>query len=263
MIPKTIHYSWFGHNSKPRLVQKCIESWKAHCPDYEIIEWNEENYDISDGPLYIRQAYEAKKWAFVTDYVRLDVVNRYGGIYFDTDVELLRNLDGFLNYDAFFGFEDGIHINTGLGFGAKKGLRLLSELMEDYHSLEVDGYSVFDTPCPVLNTEVFLRHGLIQNDSYQVLDGEIHILPKRVLCPIDFQTGRKRITRDTIAIHWFAGSWKSDEEKSRNARIQLFNRFFGEKLVSNTQGIYNSVRIEGLFCYLTKRIKKYTIDRKN
>ena len=88
MIPKTIHYCWFSCNPKPKLAEKCIKSWKKHCPDYEIIEWNEDNFDLSTAPLYVRQAYEAKKWAFVTDYVRLKLVYDYGGIYMDTDVEL-------------------------------------------------------------------------------------------------------------------------------------------------------------------------------
>lgn len=106
-IPKVIHYCWFGHDPKPKLAEKCIKSWKKKCPDYKIIEWNEENFDISACPLYVRQAYEAKKWAFVTDYVRLKVVYEHGGIYLDTDVELKKNLDFLLNHKAYFGFEEG------------------------------------------------------------------------------------------------------------------------------------------------------------
>ena len=160
-IPRTIHYCWFGRNPLPKLAQKCIKSWKKYCPDYEIIQWNEDNYDLSAAPLYVRQAYEAKKWAFVTDYVRLQVVYEHGGIYLDTDVELIKKLDPLLQYDAYFGFEDGKHIATGLGFGAVKGAPILRELMEDYHDIPFilpDGG--YDTKtCPVRNTEVFLRHG--------------------------------------------------------------------------------------------------------
>lgn len=100
MIPKKIHYCWFGRNPLPELARRCIESWKKYCPDYEIIEWNEDNYDINKIP-YVKEAYQAKKWAFVTDYVRLDVVNKFGGIYLDTDVELLKSLDSLLKYKAF------------------------------------------------------------------------------------------------------------------------------------------------------------------
>ena len=100
MIPKVIHYCWFGGNPKPKLAEKCIKSWKKYCPDYEIIEWNEDNFDISAAPLYVRQAYEAKKWAFVTDYVRLEVVYNHGGVYLDTDVELLKSLDSLFQFES-------------------------------------------------------------------------------------------------------------------------------------------------------------------
>ena len=135
MIPKTIHYCWFGRNPKPALAQKCIQSWKKHCPDYTIMEWNEDNYDISSAPLYVRQAYEARKWAFVTDYVRLHVVHDHGGIYMDTDVELKKNPDALLEYSAYFGFEDGQYVNTGLGFGAIPGHPFLKEIMADYEGI--------------------------------------------------------------------------------------------------------------------------------
>ena len=118
MIPKIIHYCWFGYGPKPKLAEKCIRSWKKYCPDYQIIEWNENNFDISACPLYVRQAYEARKWAFVTDYVRLKVIYENGGIYMDTDVELKKNLDNLLPYNAYFGFENYWVIATGLGFGA-------------------------------------------------------------------------------------------------------------------------------------------------
>ena len=120
MIPKTIHYCWFGGNPLPKLAKKCIKSWKKYCPDFEIIEWNEANFDISSAPLYVRQAYEAKKWAFVTDYVRLYALTSYGGIYMDTDVEVIKPLDFFLNHDAFSGFESEKSIPTGI-MASKKG----------------------------------------------------------------------------------------------------------------------------------------------
>ena len=104
MIPKIIHYCWFGGGPKPKSVEKYIRSWKKYCSDYEIIEWNEDNFDISSSPLYVKQAYAAKKWAFVSDYARLKVVFEYGGIYFDTDVQVIKNIDTLLQYDAFFFF---------------------------------------------------------------------------------------------------------------------------------------------------------------
>ena len=221
MIPKIIHYCWFGYNPKPKLAEKCIKSWKKKCPDYQIIEWNEDNFDIFSCPAYVRQAYEAKKWAFVTDYVRLKVVYDYGGIYLDTDVELRKNLDFLLDNKAYFGFEDGVHISTGLGFGAEKGTKILAEMMDDYRGIAfLLPWGQFDeTTCPVRNTKVFLQHGLVPNGEKQVLEDEILILPPSSLNPIDYETMKKSITKDTVSIHWFAASWraKEDNEKKEQA----------------------------------------------
>ncbi|MBQ6851051.1 MAG: glycosyl transferase [Oscillospiraceae bacterium] len=215
MIPKTIHYCWFGRNPLPESAQKCIASWKKYCPDYEIIEWNEDNFDISACPLYVHQAYEAKKWAFVTDYVRLKVVYDNGGIYMDTDVELIKNLNPLLKYKAYFGFEDGVHIATGLGFGAEKKHYILKELMADYDNMKfiLDDGSLNRTPCPVINTNVMLAHGLKQDDSKQLLDDNILILPTIYLCPLDFETGKIKKSTETISIHWFDSTWMSQSEK--------------------------------------------------
>ena len=117
-IPKILHYCWFGGAPKPKNIQNCIRSWKKYCPDYEIIEWNEQNFDVSQS-LYPRQAYDARRWAFVADYARLKILYEQGGIYMDTDVELLRPLDDLLAYPAFFGFQHNNEVATGLGFGAE------------------------------------------------------------------------------------------------------------------------------------------------
>lgn len=219
MIPKTIHYCWFGRNPKPALAEKCIKSWKKHCPDYEIIEWNEDNFDISACPLYVRQAYEAKKWAFVTDYVRLKVVYDNGGIYMDTDVELIKNLDSLLSNKAYFGFEDGVHIATGLGFGAIKKHPILKGMMNDYIDISFikpDGN--YDTiTCPQRNTSVFIKHSLIQNNSKQVIGGCL-VLPSEYLCPIDYNTGKKKITKSTLSIHHFSASWQDKELQKMHRR---------------------------------------------
>ena len=215
MIPKIIHYCWFGGNPKPKLSKKCIRSWKKFCPDYQIIEWNEENFDLSSTPLYVRQAYEAKKWAFVTDWIRLKVVYDYGGIYLDTDVELLKNLDSLLTFDAYFGFERGTYINTGLGFGAVKNAPILEELMQDYADIPflLPDRSYDATPCPVRNTKILQKHGLLLNDSLQLIDGKIQILPTICLSPKIFHASTDIITEDTISIHWYAGSWCPEEER--------------------------------------------------
>ena len=213
MIPKTIHYCWFGGNPKPKLAKKCFRSWEKYCPDYEIVEWNEQNYDLSSAPLYVRRAYEAKKWAFVTDYVRLQVVYENGGIYLDTDVELLRGLGEFLDNRAYFGFEDDAYINTGVGFGAEKEHPLLMELMEDYKAAPyiLENGAADETPCPVRNTEIFLRHGLKQNGAKQVLEDGVIILPAEYFNPKNWKTNEIALTKNTYSIHHYSASWYTPE----------------------------------------------------
>ena len=120
MIPKIIHYCWFGGNDKSELVERCISSWKKYCPDYKIIEWNENNYNVNKNK-YTKYAYERQKWAFVSDYARIDIINTYGGFYLDTDVELMKSLDDLINNEIYFGIEKNTNkISTGLGFGSVK-----------------------------------------------------------------------------------------------------------------------------------------------
>lgn len=239
MIPKVIHYCWFGGNEKPRLFKKCYKSWKKYCPDYDIIEWNEKNFDISSCPLYVRQAYEAKKWAFVTDYVRLKVVYDNGGIYFDTDVELKKCPDFLLENKAFFGFEKGIHVATGLGFGAEAGTTILKELMQDYEDIPfIKENGDFDKiPCPERNTKVFIKYGLIQDDSRQLIEDDVLILPTAIMCPVDYKTGKLNLTSETISIHWFSASWHDNLKydtlvaKKKAEQKQLKRKNFRDRLV--------------------------------
>lgn len=150
MIPKTIHYCWFGGNTKSDLVLKCIDSWKKYCPDYTIIEWNESNFNINTAIPYVREAYANKKWAFVSDYTRLWVIYNHGGIYLDTDVLLHAQLDDFLPYGCWLASDDVRYVSTGLGFGAQKGHPLIKAIMDDYnnHSFSTS------TICSYLNTKV-------------------------------------------------------------------------------------------------------------
>ena len=215
MISKIIHYCWFGRNPKPELAQMCMESWKKFCPDYKIIEWNEDNYDISAAPLFVCQAYEAKKWAFVTDYVRLQVVYENGGVYLDTDVEIIKGIDDLLQFNGFFGTQNGIVINKGLGFGAVAGLPILSELMETYQSIpfiKEDG-SYDAITCPERDTAVFIKHGLRTDNSFQILSGNVVRLPVEYLSPKDYMTGELTITENTRSIHHFAESWMTEQER--------------------------------------------------
>lgn len=228
-IPKIIHYCWFGRGSKPELALKCIDSWKRHCPDYEIIEWNEDNYDISLAPLYVRQAYASQKWAFATDYIRLDVVHKHGGIYLDTDVELLSSLDKFLIHNSFFAFEDEQLISTGLGFGSQKGEPILEEIASDYSRIPFilsDG-SLDTLPCTERNTKVFLNHGLKLTGEYQNLNGGIAVYPPDFFNPKSYQTGKITITDKTVSVHHFDASWKSPEQKKAMEAYRKITKKYG------------------------------------
>ena len=224
MIPKTLHYCWFGNNPKPKLAEKCIKSWKKQCPNFELIEWNEENFDINSSPLYVRQAYEEKKWAFVADYVRLWALTRYGGIYLDTDVELVKPVDKFITHRAFSGFEDGKHIQTGI-IASEKGFSLFVELMHYYDDavfVKADGsYNL--TTNVTLFTIFCIEHGLIQNNKYQEIE-DIAIYPSEVFSPLNIENGRVKRTNETVAVHWFDGSWHTKDEKKEVEKGQRYIR---------------------------------------
>ncbi|MCI8627645.1 MAG: glycosyl transferase [Lachnospiraceae bacterium] len=230
MIPKKIHYFWVGDKPMPEKNKACAESWKKFCPDYEIIEWNESNYDFSVC-TYMAQAYEAKMWAFVPDYARLDIIYREGGIYLDTDVELLKSLDSLLNCKAFLGFESQMFVALGLGFGAEPGNEILKQMRDLYHSLSFykeDGTTNI-VPSPFYTTELLKSYGLQLNGKYQSIQG-IDIFPAEYFAPLCFTNNRLKITQNTYSIHWYHASWHTPEQKERTKRIQKINRIFGQRL---------------------------------
>lgn len=219
MIPKKIHYCWFGGNPLPKLAKKCIKSWKKYCPDYEIIRWDEKSFDISKAPLYVRQAYEAKKWAFVTDYVRLYAMVTQGGVYMDTDVEVVKSLDEFLQHKAFSGFESEKDIPTGI-MACEKEFPLFKEFLdyyEDISFIKEDGQYNLTTNVVIL-TDVMEKYGLIRNGCFQIVS-EFALYPKDFFCPIDLGTFDLNKTNNTVAIHWFGGSWLPDEMKLEKKKI--------------------------------------------
>lgn len=241
-IPKIIHYCWFGGKPKPKLAEKCLQSWKKFCPDYQILEWNENNFDISTAPMYVRQAYEAGRWAFVTDYVRLRGLTELGGIYMDTDVEVIRPLDPFLEQKAFAGFEHVERVQTGL-LACEKGFPLFLDFLRYYDNatfLRPDGTVDTTTNVEVL-TNLCRQRGLVLNDRFQVVEG-LAIYPREVFCPVDFDTKKLKKTRKTVTIHWFSGSWHTQEEldamaeekrqqrreRQSNLRVAIGSKLLGE-----------------------------------
>lgn len=242
-IPKVIHYCWFGGKPKPKLAEKCLKSWKKYCPDWKIVEWNEENFDLSAAPNYVQQAMAAGRWAFVTDYVRLCALTQQGGVYMDTDVELVKPLDPFLKHQAFAGFEHPDRVQTGL-LACEKDFPLFREFLQHYdHAsfLLPDGTPDTTTNVQVL-TDLCLQKGLVCNDRLQTVAG-LTIYPREVFCPVDFDTKVLKKTRKTAAIHWFSGSWQTEEERQfleaeakrmaeerrSERRVAIGTRLLGEK----------------------------------
>ena len=210
MIPKKIHYCWFGGAPKSKLAKKCIKSWKKKCPDYEIIEWNESNYDVTKIP-FMKEAYDAKKWGFVPDYARLDIIYNNGGIYLDTDVEIVKSLDDLLATNGFAGYETEEFVALGLGFGAEKHNPVIKSMMkayEDRHFLLEDG--TYDmTPSPRIDTPTLRSIGFDINGEFSRTDS-FTLLSKDYLCPLDYNLCMHN-TENTHTIHWFAASWESEE----------------------------------------------------
>ena len=226
-IPKTIHYCWFGGNPLPEDAKKCIKSWKKHCPDYQIIEWNESNFDVKCN-LYCKQAYEQKKWAFVTDYARLWILYHHGGIYFDTDVKVLKSFDKFLNNECFVGIEKSklyINVNTGVGMGAESGNVVVKSLLDSYEDIPflINGKPDITT-CTVRNTEVLKQFGYQNKDVFQKLQG-VTVYPSEYFSPMDMESGIIYKTKNTHSIHLYNLSWTSVEnQKKRKAYVKKAQR---------------------------------------
>lgn len=227
MIPKKIHYCWFGGKELPDLAKKCIASWQKHCPDYEIIRWDESNFNLDQIP-YTRWCYDHKKWAFLSDYVRLAVVAEQGGVYLDTDVELVQPLDPLLQYEAFLGFENESNVATGLGFGAEPHHSAVEAMRRQYLQLEKDENGDFALQaCPALNTAALLPFGLRLDGSRQNVAGA-EILPIDYLNPYDDATGILHRTKNTVGIHWYSKSWISKGLILRSKLARPFRRVFGK-----------------------------------
>ena len=229
MIPKKIHYCWYGGKNLPELAVHCIESWKKFCPEYEIIQWDETNTNLNEN-VYIQEAYNAKKWAFVTDYVRLKVLYQYGGIYMDTDVELIAPLDQYLKIDAFSGFENETQIPTGI-MGSSAFHPFFYELLQYYkgkHFIKEDG--TFDDTTNVLTiTNIALKNGFKPNNTLQTVCG-MTFYPRDYFCPKDHTTGKINLTDNSVCIHHFNGSWHTPEENQLIHVEQKLVSMFGSQL---------------------------------
>lgn len=227
MIPKTIHYCWFGGKPLPGSAKKYIASWRKYLPDYEVKEWNEGNFDVNRIP-YTREAYARGKYAFVSDYARFYILYHHGGLYFDTDVEVIRSMDDIVERGAFVGMEELHGVNPGLGIGTEAGHGFYKELLAYYEQLPfVDGQGR-QLPGTVVShtTRLLQRHGLVLNGEMQQVAG-IWIYPNDYFNPLDDATGRLRMTENTRSIHWYAKTWVDNYGPVRNWATRWLHRLFG------------------------------------
>lgn len=245
MIPRKIHYCWFGRNPLPEEAMKCITSWRKFLPDYEIIQWNEDNFDVS-AVQYTAQAYDAKKYAFVSDYARFKILYEHGGLYFDTDVEIIRPLDDIIANGAFMGIEKSlatsggggwIGVNAGLGLGAERGMPIYKKILEFYNCRSF----LNETSTVVTNvTQLLALEGLQNQNEMQSVEG-ITIYPAEYFCPMDSITGIIEVAPSTVSIHHYSCSWI--DHKSLGYRLYVIKKklikVFGAKLIMKVASIFS------------------------
>lgn len=245
MIPKVIHYCWFGQSPLPENVQKCIQSWKKYCPDYEIIQWNETNYNIHKHPFML-EAYELKKYAFVSDYARLDIVYNYGGVYLDTDVELIKSLDKLLSIPCFMGYELSGRVNTGIGFGAEKNAEMIKKNMEEYKGvtfIENDKQNLttcVDYTCRALDK---LNYNYKNNNlnSFEL----VTIFPTEYFAPFGLKNQKLEITSNTYSIHHYDASWYEGNKYLKKIKKKILPlKIFLKEFVNNFlgEGTYEKIK---------------------
>lgn len=254
MIPKVIHYCWFGGNPLPKDALKCIASWKKYFPDYEIKEWNESNFDVNSCP-YTKGAYEQKKYAFVSDYARFWVLYNEGGLYFDTDVEVIRNMDHIVEKGSFMGFEksyatqnanpnDMLGVNAGLGMGAESKMLFLKDMLDFYESKT--SFTIDEGTVVHYTTNMLVKYGLVNEHKYQNV-AEFNIYPADYFCPMDSTTGLIDLTENTVSIHHFSCSWV--DQKTLSFQLHLLKnrmiKMFGPKCVLKVASFFT--RLKNIF----------------
>lgn len=262
MIPKKIHYCWFGGNPLPELVQKCIASWRRFCPDYEIVEWNESNYDVTKN-AYMHQAYQSGRWGFVPDYARLDIIYTHGGIYLDTDVELIRSPDELLELEAFAGVEQNSeYVALGLGFGAVKGHPAIREMRDYYENISFikDGEPDL-TPAPKINSEALRALGYVFSEQPTAVCG-MTVLPSEYFCPVNYDTDELTVTEKTYSIHHYTASWYDESQRYSLYLKRKYRRFLPRKIAVVLATAVAKTKYHGFGACLRWIFKKRKIRKK-
>lgn len=225
-IPRIIHYVWLGNKPKPRKIEKCIASWERFCPDYKIIEWNEQNFDVNSHP-FLKEAYDAGNYAFASDIIRLMVLIKHGGIYVDADVEFIKSIDPLLQVnDSFVGFETDEYVNSGQMLGATPNNQLIKEHLDLYDDLSFkDCDNIHNIACPILFTQLLKKHGLVCDGTEQRV-AFLHVYPADYFNPFEVRTGKMKKTENSYSIHWSAHSWVSMNKIAKKI-VQICHRLFG------------------------------------
>lgn len=262
MIPKTIHYCWFGGTPLSAEAKKCIDSWKYFFPDYEIKCWDETNFDINCCD-YVRKAYADKKWAYVSDYARFYILYHQGGVYFDTDVEVIKPFDDILIKGSFMGEEQG-GINPGLGLAVAPGLGLAGEMLKIYEKIHYKNDKIGDEKTIVdYTTELLRKKGFVGNGEIENVDG-ITIYPPEYFCPMDYATGELLITEHTHSIHYYTASWLTSRSRqwvgmerwiTRKLGKNMAGKLFGNHLWASVRMIYGKGFREFIW-HVRKKISK-------
>lgn len=249
-IPKKIHYCWFGGKKLPDQAIKCIDSWKKYMPDYEIIEWNEKNFDYTSNE-YANEAYNNHSFAFVSDYARLKILYEEGGIYFDVDVELIKPITKELLGDGFLAMEDSNYIATGLGFSCRPKDKVIGMMLKDYDEIHFmnDNGHIDLTPCPVRNTKS-IKHLVKKGDKFTNVC-QLRIYGNDYFNPLDYKTGILNITENTLAIHHGMASWLDDIDKSLLLYRHRMTKKYGYRI---GRILYLERK---LFLYLVKKPKEF------
>lgn len=260
VIPKIIHYCWFGNNPLPSKVKECIASWRKYFPDYEIKEWNETNFDLKSN-LYAKEAYDSKKWAFVADYVRLYVLVKYGGIYLDTDVEMVKNMDLLLKYKGFCCFETKNQLCTAV-LACEPHFKLFEKWLHFYDTKVFD--FDYEEPNVLLFTRICQKYGLKLDNKRQSING-LQVFPSEYFSPKDYMTGEIVMTNNTFAIHHFSESWHSNLEIRMHKREQKIIQKFGysngiyiSKIINFPFKVYNALvkrGVKGEIQYVLSKFK--------
>lgn len=244
-IPKIIHYVWFGGKELPPIAQKCIESWKKYLPDYEIKEWNEQNFDVTVNQ-FCNEAYKAKKYAFVSDFIRIYVLYNYGGIYMDVDVEVIKPFDEeFLNCESFSGYETQNTIPTGI-MGSQKGQKFFEKILEFYEKerfINSDGTLNMTTNVKII-TDIAKENEFVPDGQKQTVLG-FTIYPQTYFCPLSHDTNETFFTADTYTIHHFSGTWCD-----RCTRfVGIWNHTYKSKFEKKVGGFWTSIIYKVLYNY--------------